>query len=196
MADQRQEGNKIQPSTSNTGVNEENAGSKPPNFAWKVFGKSDTGGFGGLAAKVTSATHGSGLAFGSKDVEHLRTVEDKTDGVAACTEGSPDPRKECLNDTGNNLHSKPQDSKEEQSMADEMDEESVFSCHAMLFEFEGSWKERGRGLLKVNCSKTRQKARILMHQKGNLKLLLNANIWKDMQISKLDGGMVGFAGKK
>ena len=33
-------------------------------------------------------------------------------------------------------------------------------------------------------------ARLVMRQKGNLRLLLNANLWAEMQVSKMEGGKV------
>lgn len=35
-------------------------------------------------------------------------------------------------------------------------------------------------------------ARLVMRQKGNLRLLLNANLWAEMQVSKMEGGKVGW----
>jgi hypothetical protein len=33
-------------------------------------------------------------------------------------------------------------------------------------------------------------ARLVMRQKGNLRLLMNANLWGEMQVSKMEGGKV------
>jgi Ran-binding protein 3 len=33
-------------------------------------------------------------------------------------------------------------------------------------------------------------ARLVMRQKGNLRLLMNANLWAEMQVSKMEGGKV------
>jgi hypothetical protein len=33
-------------------------------------------------------------------------------------------------------------------------------------------------------------ARLVMRQRGNLRLLLNANLWADMQVTKMEGGKV------
>ena len=33
-------------------------------------------------------------------------------------------------------------------------------------------------------------ARLVMRQRGNLRLLLNANLWAEMQVSKMEGGKV------
>ena len=60
----------------------------------------------------------------------------------------------------------------------------------VLFEFiEAQWRERGRGELRVNVGGGGQ-ARLVMRQRGNLRLLLNANLFPGMKHTPMDGGKV------
>ena len=61
----------------------------------------------------------------------------------------------------------------------------------VLFEFiDAQWRERGRGELRVNVAGGGQ-ARLVMRQRGNLRLLLNANLFPGMKLTPMDGGKVG-----
>lgn len=63
----------------------------------------------------------------------------------------------------------------------------------MLFEFDAAkqWRERGGGEVRVLVSAEEpQQARLVMRQKGNLRLLMNANLWVDMPVAKMEGGKV------
>ena len=61
----------------------------------------------------------------------------------------------------------------------------------VLFEYiEAQWRERGRGELRVNVAGGGQ-ARLVMRQRGNLRLLLNANLFPGMKLTPMDGGKVG-----
>ncbi len=76
----------------------------------------------------------------------------------------------------------------------EEDEECVFAAEGMLYEFDASktWRERGRGEMRVNVPKGGGgHARLVMRSKGNLRLLMNANLWPDMIVTKMEGGKVG-----
>ena len=76
----------------------------------------------------------------------------------------------------------------------EEDEHAVFSAQSTLFEFDASktWRERGRGEMRVNVSKLGGgPARLVMRSKGNLRLLMNASLWPDMVVTKMDDGKVG-----
>lgn len=78
----------------------------------------------------------------------------------------------------------------------EENEQTVFSSQGVLFEYDSNkqWKERGRGEVKVNVEKkegTGESARMIMRQKGNLRLLLNAKLWGGMQLTKMEGNTVG-----
>ncbi|PSC76436.1 nuclear pore complex NUP50A [Micractinium conductrix] len=71
----------------------------------------------------------------------------------------------------------------------EEDERTLFSGEGALFEFgtDKQWRERGRGEMRVNVNSSGQ-GRLVMRQKGNLRLLMNANLWGEMQVSKMEGG--------
>lgn len=75
-------------------------------------------------------------------------------------------------------------------------ERAVFSSDATLFEFlkDGGWKERGKGELKVNVSEdSTRTARLVMRSKGNFRLLLNANLFPDMKLNRMENRGVSFA---
>ncbi|KAG0602830.1 hypothetical protein M758_10G044600 [Ceratodon purpureus] len=73
-------------------------------------------------------------------------------------------------------------------------EKTVFAADASLFEFlDGGWNERGKGEVKVNVPEdANRRPRLVMRSKGNLRLLLNANILPDMKITKMDNRGVTF----
>ncbi|KAL2932481.1 Nuclear pore complex protein NUP50A [Bienertia sinuspersici] len=77
----------------------------------------------------------------------------------------------------------------------EENEDTVFSADSALFEFfDGGWKERGKGEVKLNLLKgENQKARLVMRTKGNLRLILNACLFPDMKLTKMDKKGVTFA---
>lgn len=61
-----------------------------------------------------------------------------------------------------------------------------------LFEYDESerqWRERGRGEMKVNVGASGT-ARLIMRNKGNFRLLLNASIWPGMKVTPMEGGKV------
>lgn len=77
----------------------------------------------------------------------------------------------------------------------EENEETVFSADSALFEFfDGGWKERGKGEVKLNVVKDEtRKARLVMRAKGNLRLILNASLYPDMKLTKMDKKGITFA---
>ncbi|KAJ7563345.1 hypothetical protein O6H91_03G106400 [Diphasiastrum complanatum] len=74
-------------------------------------------------------------------------------------------------------------------------EKAVFAADATLFEFvDKAWKERGKGELRVNLSEDAEcKARLVMRSKGNLRLLLNASLFRDMRLNRMDSKSITFA---
>eukprot|EP00270_Netrium_digitus_P001330 TRINITY_DN1142_c1_g2_i1.p1 TRINITY_DN1142_c1_g2~~TRINITY_DN1142_c1_g2_i1.p1 ORF type:complete len:541 (+),score=152.20 TRINITY_DN1142_c1_g2_i1:171-1793(+) len=75
-------------------------------------------------------------------------------------------------------------------------EQTVFTADAVLFEFAegGKWRERGKGQLRLNLPEHESRpARLVMRAKGNLRLLLNANLFPDIKIAKMDGRGVSFS---
>lgn len=82
---------------------------------------------------------------------------------------------------------------EEAVTTGEEDEECIFTTEGALYEFvmeEGkapSWKERGRGEMRLNLGKAGG-ARMIMRAKGNYRLILNAAMWKGQTFTKMEGG--------
>lgn len=77
----------------------------------------------------------------------------------------------------------------------EENEEAVFTADSVLFEFiAATWKERGKGELKVNVSTSGTgKARLIMRAKGNYRLILNASLYPDLKLTDMDKRGVTFA---
>ncbi|RDX75928.1 Nuclear pore complex protein NUP50A, partial [Mucuna pruriens] len=76
----------------------------------------------------------------------------------------------------------------------EENEKVIFNADSVLFEFaDGSWKERGKGELKVNVASETEKARLLMRSRGNYRLILNARLYPDMKLTNMDKKGVTFA---
>lgn len=72
----------------------------------------------------------------------------------------------------------------------EESESTLFSGNGVLFEWSDAskqWRERGRGEVRVNIHTSSGQGRIVMRQKGNLRVLLNANLWPDMALTLMDG---------
>ncbi|CAN6442156.1 unnamed protein product [Victoria cruziana] len=77
----------------------------------------------------------------------------------------------------------------------EENEKAVFVADASLFEFfDGGWKERGKGELKLNVRlEGAGKPRLVMRTKGNYRLILNANLYPDMKTTNMDKKGITFA---
>lgn len=77
----------------------------------------------------------------------------------------------------------------------EENEKSVFVAESVLYEFlDGTWKERGKGELKVNVSTTGTgKARLIMRARGNYRLIMNASVYPEMKLTNMDKKGVTFA---
>ncbi|XP_010535153.1 PREDICTED: nuclear pore complex protein NUP50A-like [Tarenaya hassleriana] len=87
-------------------------------------------------------------------------------------------------------------SKEEVSVETGEENERVeFSADSVLFEFfDGAWKERGKGEIKVNVSTNGTgKARLLMRARGNYRLILNAGLFPEMKLTNMDKKGITFA---
>ncbi|KAL3633026.1 hypothetical protein CASFOL_026010 [Castilleja foliolosa] len=76
----------------------------------------------------------------------------------------------------------------------EENEKAVFTADSALFEFtDGSWKERGKGELKVNVPTIGAgKARLVMRARGNYRLILNASLFPDMKLTNMEKKGVTF----
>uniref|UniRef100_A0A1J3GMX5 Nuclear pore complex protein NUP50B n=1 Tax=Noccaea caerulescens TaxID=107243 RepID=A0A1J3GMX5_NOCCA len=78
----------------------------------------------------------------------------------------------------------------------EENETAAFTADSVMYEyFEGGWKERGKGELKVNVSTTsdNSNARLVMRSKGNYRLILNASIYPEMKLASMDKKGITFA---
>ena len=75
-------------------------------------------------------------------------------------------------------------------------EETVFSCRAKLYHFEGKeWKERGVGTFKINTAwapsseeSQDRKSRLIMRTDGVHRVVLNTPIFKGMKVGTPEGG--------
>ncbi|KAK9807915.1 hypothetical protein WJX73_001072 [Symbiochloris irregularis] len=80
----------------------------------------------------------------------------------------------------------------------EEEERTQWEGEGALYEFEGGWKERGKGHMKVNVPKphhapgaapdaSKAPARLIMRRRQDLRLLLNANLWPGMVLTTMEG---------
>ena len=78
-----------------------------------------------------------------------------------------------------------------ETVTGEEDEKTLWSGEGSLYEFDAarSWKERGKGELRINRGPGRP-ARFVMRQRGHHRLLMNANLWPQMKVTPMDGGKV------
>lgn len=80
---------------------------------------------------------------------------------------------------------------EEKPPTGEEEEETVLSCKTALYQFDKEaekpmWRERGMGTLRINV-RGDGKARVIMRQLGNLKLLLNVALFPALKFERTDG---------
>lgn len=62
----------------------------------------------------------------------------------------------------------------------EEDERNIIEIGCKLFTFvENNYEERGRGILRLNDSKTNSSSRVVFRASGSLRLLLNTKVWRD-----------------
>lgn len=62
----------------------------------------------------------------------------------------------------------------------EEDERNILEISCKLFTFvENNYEERGRGILRLNDSKTNSSSRVVFRASGSLRLLLNTKVWRD-----------------
>lgn len=159
-------------------------------FPTTTFGsnQSTSGGFGALNGGFSfgsGSTFGSSL-FGSANPA-LNPVFEKTNGSNTFQLPATTSPAAPSSTTKITLQEVPLETGEEK-------EKAVFTADASLFEFlDGGWKERGKGEIKVSVPEdVQRKSRLVMRSKGNLRLLLNANIFPDMKITKMDNRGVTF----
>lgn len=189
-----------------------------------VFGQSTSfgkfGGFGGFGtkknpfankegeAKVAAKIFGSGSSFGNlfqNADKGTKPIFDKPFTGKATSLGKGGKKEDNSvkdNATGEDtvyrtIHLQKQDVK-----SGEEDETTLYQVKAKLYRMDleklsEGWKERGVGILKVNQLKKptdSYRSRLIMRQAGNLKLILNLPIAKNIKVLK--GMTSSFAGKK
>ncbi|KAI8107758.1 hypothetical protein M9435_002786 [Picochlorum sp. BPE23] len=146
-------------------------------------------GFGGLAAAagagfggLASSTQAGGLAFGKA------AHGDEKGGADATTQSTAAVPVFGGDKKSDSQEKKQSDASNQESLkTGEEGEDTLYCCSASLYEFHDSqWKEKGKGMIKVNKDKEKKSTRLIMRQQGNLKLLLNANVWHGMKMTKMD----------
>ncbi|CAG9560321.1 unnamed protein product [Danaus chrysippus] len=71
------------------------------------------------------------------------------------------------------------------TMTGEEDEINVMQISCRLFAWEsGSWRERGRGVLRLNDSPGGSGARLVARVAGSLRVVLNTKLWPDMVVDR------------
>lgn len=62
----------------------------------------------------------------------------------------------------------------------EEDEQNILEINCKLFTFiENNYEERGRGMLRLNDSKSSSHSRVVFRASGSLRVLLNTKVWRD-----------------
>lgn len=62
----------------------------------------------------------------------------------------------------------------------EEDERNILEINCKLFTFIGNnYEERGRGMLRLNDSKSGSNSRVVFRASGSFRLLLNTKVWRD-----------------
>ncbi|PIN09844.1 Ran-binding protein RANBP1 [Handroanthus impetiginosus] len=138
---------------------------------------------------------GSGPASGTESIFSLKS-DNPTFSFGISTNGSSSIFGNSVASTVNKSESSKFPPKQEVSVeTGEENEKAVFTSDSVLFEFiDGSWKERGKGELKVNVSTTGTgKARLVMRARGNYRLILNASLFPDMKLTNMDKKGITFA---
>lgn len=79
----------------------------------------------------------------------------------------------------------------------EEDETHAFQSKAKLFILDtaaNKWNERGLGQLRLNVSKDKSSARLLMRVEASLRLILNVSLFASMKVEKNGDKAVKFTG--
>jgi Ran-binding protein 3 len=75
-------------------------------------------------------------------------------------------------------------------------EDLIYKTDGALYEYVNveedgkapGWRERGRGEFRLNSTKNKDNARMIMRSKGNFRLILNASMFKGQKFTKMEGG--------
>lgn len=171
------------------------AGSGKSGVGFGGFGVGGGVGFGGFGGIANTACTESGFPSLSKVFgDTNKPVQLFGKGSSAVAAGAADEDGDDEAPESAPAETKPLIALQEEAAATgEEDEECIFTTEGALYEFlteEGkapSWKERGRGEMRLNLSKTGG-ARMIMRAKGNFRLILNAAMWKGQTFTKMEGG--------
>jgi Ran-binding protein 3 len=167
---------------------------------------SASGGFGGLAAGSAPAAFGGGfgsggfgsggLAFGSSapaTTPAANATDSAVDNASMPSVfGSAQPAGTSLFGGGAAATpSRPELPPQGPVATGEENERSVFTGDAVLYAYDAKkqWRQRGSGSMKVNVKEGDDGlARLVMRQKGTLRVLMNASLWAGMTVSRMEGG--------
>ncbi|KAI4110464.1 MAG: hypothetical protein LQ339_001329 [Xanthoria mediterranea] len=174
--------------TTGSGFGTTGAAPKSSGFGGLVFGS----GFGNPTA---GAPRLSSFAAPTSDVAIPKSTETKaTFGVPADDSGEEDGGSEGdANPDDTEAGDDETDSRFEQQEVEtgEAGEESIFLCpRAQLYNFDnGGWKEKGRGVFKLNVSDSEgaRKARFIMRANQTFRVLVNQPVFKKMQVGDRQG---------
>ncbi|EPS62823.1 hypothetical protein M569_11965 [Genlisea aurea] len=154
--------------------------------------------FGQLSSNHNAFSGLSGTGFASSTFSFGSLSSERPSGVLSF--GTPNNGNSSTFGTGLNVPSMSEGSKisplqEVPVKTGEENEKASFTADSVLFEFiDGTWKERGKGELRVNISTAGTgKARLVMRSKGNFRLILNASIFPDMKLTSMDKRGITFA---
>jgi len=143
-----------------------------------TFGKGTGGGFGAF---------GGGAGFGGFGSSAKTQGEAKPEGATQAVGGSAEPKAEAVA-IGSEKAQASAKFQEKEVVTGEESERSVFESTGALYEFsDNAWREKGKGSVTLNLNEETNRARLVMRQKGSKRLVLNANLWPGMAITRMKG---------
>ncbi|QPG74992.1 hypothetical protein FOA43_002332 [Brettanomyces nanus] len=142
---------------------------------------------------------GSGSTFGNafKDAVKKKSIFDESSKKETSQSNEDESSETHLDSVYRTIHLQKKDMK-----SGEEEESTLYQVKSKLYRMDltkmsEGWRERGAGMLKVNQLKKpteSYKARLIMRQSGNLKLILNLPIVKNLEIFR--GMTSSFSGNK
>ncbi|KAJ8306589.1 hypothetical protein KUTeg_017134 [Tegillarca granosa] len=153
-----------------------------------VFGENLNNRVTGINSKEDKKNSG-GFVFGQNLAE--RVVKSDA-GNDSADEKDPDSSEETeLDKSGDKIQTLEESAREFQAKHDKKPELKEVEATGKLFVFETqnkNWLERGRGLLRLNDSRSSNsiqfESRLVMRTQGSLRLILNTKIWPGMTIER------------
>lgn len=184
----------------NENVNASSEGAPLSSFQQLSSSKNAFTGLAGTGLSTSTFSFGSIPKDGSSDASSTPLFGQKSDqpsfGFGLSTNGSSS----LFGTAGSSIASKSEGSgfpslQEVPVETGEENERVAFSADSVMFEFfDGSWKERGKGEVKVNVSTSgTERARLVMRARGNYRLILNASLYPDMKLTNMDKKGITFA---